>query len=347
MFFRINGRGKYRYLQLVENHRQGYRTVQRILLSLGRLDRLVAREGVDALIRSLARVRQDMMPGEMQSNPDKHPFRVNSRGDGKADQAARSADLVRSARAATQAGETLESRAPEVGTQPHHHSTIEGLRESPILSGLDERYLAGFSRLARSRMLQRGEFLFLEDDPVDKWYVVLSGMIKAVRHSPSGKDIVAAIYGPGDTLANILLFVDKPHIFSGQAIISTKVLEITKQDFVFFLNRHPEVGFKMLLKMLSFGGRRFHDATVLLSELAAERTDYRLARILLTLGLEFGAVIPLTQREIAEMAGTTTETATRFLSRLRQAGIVEQYRGRVTILNPDQLRHLARIPVPK
>lgn len=55
MFFRVKPSGPYRYLQLVENHREGYRTVQRVLLTLGRLDELMATGSTDALLRSLSR----------------------------------------------------------------------------------------------------------------------------------------------------------------------------------------------------------------------------------------------------------------------------------------------------
>jgi hypothetical protein len=55
MFFRVKPSGPYRYLQLVENHREGYRTVQRVLLTLGRLDELVATGSTDALLHSLSR----------------------------------------------------------------------------------------------------------------------------------------------------------------------------------------------------------------------------------------------------------------------------------------------------
>jgi hypothetical protein len=58
MFFRIKPSGQYRYLQLVENHREGYRTVQRVLFTLGRLDKLTATGSVDMLLRSLARFGQ-------------------------------------------------------------------------------------------------------------------------------------------------------------------------------------------------------------------------------------------------------------------------------------------------
>jgi len=58
VFFRVKSSGPYRYLQLVENHREGYRTVQRVLFTLGRLDELTAAGSTDALLRSLARFGQ-------------------------------------------------------------------------------------------------------------------------------------------------------------------------------------------------------------------------------------------------------------------------------------------------
>ena len=55
MFFRVKPSGPYLYLQLAENHREGYRTVQRVLFTLGRLDELTVAGSTDALLRSLAR----------------------------------------------------------------------------------------------------------------------------------------------------------------------------------------------------------------------------------------------------------------------------------------------------
>ena len=219
------------------------------------------------------------------------------------------------------------------------------LSRSPILSGLPAEYLAELSRVAKERSLKRGQFLFFQDDPVDSWYVVDSGVIKFIRHCPSGKDVVATVYGPGETLPNIILFVGQPQICSGQAVTDARVLEVKRDDLIAFLYGHLELGFEILVRMLGVAGKRFSDATVLLSELSAERTDYRLARILVTLSLEFGNTIPLTQREVAEMAGTTTETATRFLSRLRRAGVARSYRGTVEVLEREKLGLLAEMPL--
>jgi len=72
LFFRVKPSGPYRYLQLVENHREGYRTVQRVLLTLGRMDELTATGSTDALLRSLARFGQRvrlMEGGDLEKRP--------------------------------------------------------------------------------------------------------------------------------------------------------------------------------------------------------------------------------------------------------------------------------------
>ena len=72
MFFRVKPSGPYRYLQLVENHREGYRTVQRVLCTLGRLDQLTAAGSTDGLLRSLARFGERvrlMEAGDLEKGP--------------------------------------------------------------------------------------------------------------------------------------------------------------------------------------------------------------------------------------------------------------------------------------
>ena len=74
MFFRVKPSGPYRYLQLVENHREGRRTVQRVLCTLGRLDELMAAGGTDVLLRSLARFGQRvrlMEAGQLEGGPSR------------------------------------------------------------------------------------------------------------------------------------------------------------------------------------------------------------------------------------------------------------------------------------
>ncbi|MBI4331125.1 MAG: helix-turn-helix domain-containing protein [Chloroflexi bacterium] len=220
---------------------------------------------------------------------------------------------------------------------------IEAFRRSPILADLDREQLAGLAGLTAERRFKAGEFLFVAGNPVECCYLLVSGMVKIFKHSPSGTACITGIFGPGEMLGSLLLFGIASHPSSGQAVTGTRVLMLRNDSFISFLTGYPGLGPRVLRRILDFAGKRHESAVVRLSELAVERADYRLARVLFGLCLEFGSTIPLTRREIAEMAGTTTETAARFVSLLRQKGVVESLRGKVRVIKWERLRVLAEV----
>jgi len=249
--------------------------------------------------------------------------------------------LGRTLQSGTEAFQDRPTHGPEATPFLENASTIEALRASPIFSDLDDGALEDLSRFAHEHRLKAGQFLFFEGDLLACFYVVVSGKCKIVKHSPSGRDFIMAFAGPGEMLGNALLFFGKPHPSSVQAISDISVLSISNDDLMSFLSSKPELSVRILGRMLNVAGRRLLDAAARLSEMAAEGADYRLAHVLYTLCLEFGASVPFTRREIAEMAGTTTETAIRFVSRLKKKGVVRPLRGTVNILDQSKLRLLA------
>lgn len=249
--------------------------------------------------------------------------------------------LGRTLPSGTEAFEDRPLHGKEAPTFFQDAGIIEALRTSPIFSDLDDGALADLSRFAHERRLKAGQFLFFEGDLLECFYIVVSGKCKIVKHSPSGRDFIMAFAGPGEMLGNALLFFGKPHPSSVQAISDISVLSISNDDLMSFLSSKPELSVRILGRMLNVAGRRLLDAAARLSEMAAEGADYRLAHVLYTLCLEFGASVPFTRREIAEMAGTTTETAIRFVSRLKKKGVVRPLRGTVNILDQSKLRLLA------
>jgi CRP-like cAMP-binding protein len=88
-------------------------------------------------------------------------------------------------------------------------------------------------------------------------------------------------------------------------------------------------------------GKRLREAHNRLRDLAGERVEQRLAGILLMLHSKLGPTLPFTRQEIADMSGTTTETAIRVMIRLRDSGIIRSSRGKITILDETKLRALS------
>jgi len=214
------------------------------------------------------------------------------------------------------------------------------LKRSFIFSELSEEELAELAGLAARRSFAPGEFVFWEGDAPDSFYIVIEGRVKVLKHSSLGKEFIIAFFGPGEMFGEVAVFQDRPYPASAQAAADTKVLRIRREDFLSFVAQRPQV----VLRIISVLGERLRDAQCRLKDLAGERVEQRLAGTLLMLSAKLGATLPFTRQEIADMAGTTTETAIRFISRLKAGGIIRSARGRITILDKTKLRLLSEGP---
>ena len=213
------------------------------------------------------------------------------------------------------------------------------LQESLIFSGLNDRELAELAGMATERSFMP-EFVFWEDDAPNWFYVVMEGKVKILKHSPLGKEFIIAFFSPGEMFGEVAVFENKPYPASAQAVVKTKVLAINSQNFLSFLAAYPAVA----LRIISILGGRLRDAQNRLRDLAVERVEQRLAKILLMLFSKFGDTLPFTRQEIADMSGTTTETAIRVLSRLKDGSIIRSTRGKIIILDETKLRLLSEGP---
>jgi CRP/FNR family transcriptional regulator, nitrogen oxide reductase regulator len=216
----------------------------------------------------------------------------------------------------------------------------EVVKQSFIFSGLSDDELAELAALAIERSFPASEFIFWEGDAPNWFYIVAEGQVKALKHSSSGKEFIIAFFGPGEIFGEVAVFENKPYPASAQAVAGTRVLGIRREDFLAFLASHPQVA----LRIINILGGRLREAQSRLRDFAGERVEQRLARTLLMLSLKLGPTLPFTRQEIADMAGTTTETAIRFMSRLKHGGIIRSVRGKTIILDETKLRLLSEGP---
>ena len=216
------------------------------------------------------------------------------------------------------------------------------IRQSLIFSGLEEDEAAELARLCTEKHLPAGEYAFWEGDPPDRFYLLASGKIKVVKHSSTGKDFIIAFFEPGEIFGEVAVFENRPYPASAQAVGDSTVLGIKREDFLKFLSKRPEVA----LRLINVLGDRLRTASDRLRDLAGERVEQRLARILLMLSSKLGPSLPFTRQDIADMAGTTIETAIRFLSSLNSRKITRSVRGRIVILDELKLKLLSEGPPP-
>jgi CRP/FNR family transcriptional regulator len=211
------------------------------------------------------------------------------------------------------------------------------LKKTSIFSGLADEELDELAELAGERRLAPDEYVFWEGDAPEWFYVVAAGRVKVLKHSSLGKEFIVAFFGPGEMFGEVAVFENKPYPASSQAVEETVILSIRRQQFLSFLAQRPQVA----LRIIGVLGGRLRDAQDRLKDFAGERVEQRLSRTLLMLSAKLGATLPFTRQEIADMAGTTTETAIRFMSRLKEGRIIRSTRGSITILDETRLRLLS------
>jgi len=216
----------------------------------------------------------------------------------------------------------------------------EILKKSLIFSSLNEDELSALAGLAAERSFQPDEFILWEGDEPDYFYVVAEGQVKVVKNSSTGREFIIAFFGPGEMFGEVAVFEGKPYPASAQATSACRILAIKRQSFLDFLATRPQIA----LRIINILGGRLRDAQGRLKDFAGERVEQRLARILLMLASRMGTTLRFTRQELADMAGTTTETAIRVTGGLSERGIIITSRGQIIIADEAKLKALAEGP---
>jgi len=214
------------------------------------------------------------------------------------------------------------------------------LRSSSIFSSLNDDELGELAGLSIERSFMPNEFIFWDGDAPEWFYIVAEGKVKVLKYSSLGKEFIIAFFSPSEMFGEVAVFENKSYPASAQAVAETKVVGIKRDKFLSFLVDRPQVA----LRIISVLGGRLRDAQSRLRDLAGERVEQRLASVLLMLSAKLGPTLPFTRQEIAEMVGTTTETAIRVMRHLKDRGIIRSTRGKVLILDEQKLRLLSEGP---
>ena len=221
-----------------------------------------------------------------------------------------------------------------------HSDKAQIIKNASIFSSLSDGELSELAALSIEHSYMPNEFIFWDEDAPEWFYIVAEGKVKVLKHSSSGREFIIAFFGPGEMFGEVAVFENKPYPASAQAVTETKVIGVKKDDFLSFLANRPQVA----LKIISVLGGRLRDAQSRLRDFAGERVEQRLASVLFMLSAKLGPTIPFTRQEIADMAGTTTETAIRTMSTLKDRRIIRSVRGKVIILDEQKLRLLSEGP---
>ncbi len=209
------------------------------------------------------------------------------------------------------------------------------LAHVPVFSTLHPGDLQRIAELAVPREFEPGQVVFREGDSSDTCYIVRSGRARAVREHSDGRVITLATFHPGDIFGELAMFEDELRSATVEAVEPSTVVAVLGPDMRRLMTEHPEISTRLVIAL----GRRLRESNERLSRQSFQTVQSRVASVLSELASEAHApeggnedvLVTATQADLAQLAGSSRESASRFLAVLERAGVISQGRGRLVV----------------
>jgi CRP-like cAMP-binding protein len=215
------------------------------------------------------------------------------------------------------------------------------LGQVPVFETLAPDDLQRVAEVAVPRAFPGHHVIFREGDESDTCYVVRAGHARAIREHADGRMIALAHFGPGDIFGELAMFDDERRSATVETLDELQAIAVLGADMRRLLRQHPDIAVKLVISL----GRRLREANERLARQSFQTVQSRVAVVLDGLvkqaqsegAAERDVLVTITQADIAQLAGSSRESASRFLAVLERAGVITQGRGRITVHDPAAL----------
>ena len=212
-----------------------------------------------------------------------------------------------------------------MATRAEQSGGLEDIRRIPILKSLTDRSLRLLAGMLNRREAAKGEALYREGQPCDRFLILVSGRCNVLKTSADGREKIVAELLPRQHFALAEIITGRRSGASVEATEPTVYLTLSKDDFVQALLDNPRMCYQLMQTMAA----SIMDLSDQIQEVSFERVSVRLARLLLELADREGAgedhvtiEHKYSHQELARRLGTSRETVTRMLKRFKEMGLL-------------------------
>jgi CRP-like cAMP-binding protein len=203
---------------------------------------------------------------------------------------------------------------------------LDSLRTIPLFAHVDDESLASMGELLIERRIPKHQTIVEEGLPGDYMYVIREGEVKVTKLSGDGREKILELMGPGDFFGEMSLLDDAVRSASVKSLTETRILALSRNDFLKELRSNPDLAMAVIQELT----RRVRQMDEQASSLSFQRVKERTQGLLVRLSKDFECpdgrrMTPaLTHQQIADMVGTSRETVTRVVKRLKAQGWLDQ-----------------------
>lgn len=215
------------------------------------------------------------------------------------------------------------------------------MAEVDIFCDLDSTEMDAMAQAAPMRAYPAGALIYTPHQPIETLFILKKGRIRIFRVSPDGRALTTAIIEPGTIFGEMVIVGQQMHDSFAEALDDVVTCVMSKADV-----RRLLLGDQRIASRISETlGRRLADLETRLSDTVFKSVPERIATTLLTLteapatrATGRGFQVKLTHEQLAALAATSRETTTKVLGEFADRGLISLGRGRITVLNAEELR---------
>jgi len=218
------------------------------------------------------------------------------------------------------------------------------LRHVVVFQNATDDDLALIVENSITRSIEDGEFFFFQGDPANYLYVLTSGQLKLMQSNPNGQQVNLRTIYPWQMFGALgAVRTEATYPASAQALENSTALAIKSTFLHEMIQTRPYISLDLMSLMTSY----IQEMQARYRELATERVEQRIARVLLRLTVQSGQKVDegielsFSRQDVAEMSGTTLYTVSRVLAKWERQALVETGREHVRIKNPHGLVKIA------
>jgi CRP/FNR family cyclic AMP-dependent transcriptional regulator len=221
---------------------------------------------------------------------------------------------------------------------------INLIKKSPIFNNLPEEALQSIAYEAEISLFKKREIIYLPASENNTLYLLASGKAKISRLSEDGREIIIEIINSGEIFGEAAIFSNNCRENMATALEKSLVLRFEAKSFKRFLDKFPQLS----AHLLNFIAEKKRNLENKIEDLAFRNVPSRLARVLLQMadidGQKLNGQIRiqtrLSQQEIGNLIGSTRETTSHFLNRLKKIGFINFGKREINILDREKLKEL-------
>ncbi len=211
----------------------------------------------------------------------------------------------------------------------------------PMFSNLTKPERENISQDCALRRLSRGEMVFRAGEQCEEFHVIVTGQVKLYVASSSGQEKIVELIGPGQSFAEAMMFLNKPHMLNAQTLTDTMLMSVSKQAVFGEIERDPRFSMHMLAGI----SRRLHGLLRDVEGYALHSGMQRLIGYLLRdlddeITDDMGTItvsLPVSKATIASRLSLTPEYFSRVLHELEAERLIEIDKREIRILDVRRL----------